>query len=575
MKSLQASLKESDEALRRVIAVIWGLDVTTLDDDEMIPALHDAMLEPERALRVWDSLDDEQRGALQTLISSGSGSGRMSLPMYERMYGEVRKMGAGAIEREKPHQNPATTAEALFYRGLIYEGFEQAQTGARPVVYIPAELVEALPTHKTAYDGLEESVPATDNAAPSEIEAVDSELIDEIVPADTSIVDDMTTLLAYLQINGGTVENGDLIEQDQTAIVAHCLHDTQDRMKFIFRLAISAKLIDVNEDHAHPRRAEARRWLEAKRSAQLKQLADTWRKTASFRDLWHVSGLHPEPTGWTYDPVLARGAVINFIRAHTPLGGWWSLEEFITAVKQIDPDFQRPSGDYESWYIRNDDGEYLKGFESWDAVEGALLEFYIMGPMHWLGMVDLAVDAARLTAYGRAFVTEEPWPNPPEDDEKIVIQDDGALLVSRKVPRIDRFQTMRFTTWVSPATGDGEPYSYKLTEGGMRRASEQGINASHIDAFLKRMAENTPLPPAITTLLDEGAPSTGGEVTIEPLTVLRTTSPETLDYIADTPALRRYLGARLGAMAVVVRPDQIDALRTALDEHGIRSEIVG
>ena len=39
-----------------------------------------------------------------------------------------------------------------------------------------------------------------------------------------------------------------------------------------------------------------------------------------------------------------------------------------------------------SWYIRNDAGEYLSGFESWDAVEGSLIEFYIAGPMHWLGL---------------------------------------------------------------------------------------------------------------------------------------------------------------------------------------------
>ena len=43
--------------------------------------------------------------------------------------------------------------------------------------------------------------------------------------------------------------------------------------------------------------------------------------------------------------------------------------------------------------------------------EGALLEFYLFGPMHWLGLVDVADDAARLTAYGRAALKLGPWPS--------------------------------------------------------------------------------------------------------------------------------------------------------------------
>jgi len=38
--------------------------------------------------------------------------------------------------------------------------------------------------------------------------------------------------------------------------------------------------------------------------------------------------------------------------------------------------------------------------------------------------------------------------------------------------------------------------------------------------------------------------------------------------------LRRYLGARLGDLAVVVRADQWEALRSALDEKGIALEVI-
>src|SRR5579859_5992190 len=40
-----------------------------------------------------------------------------------------------------------------------------------------------------------------------------------------------------------------------------------------------------------------------------------------------------------------------------------------SAVKEEEPDFQRPAGNYDSWYIRDaQSGEYLRGFESWDRV---------------------------------------------------------------------------------------------------------------------------------------------------------------------------------------------------------------
>ena len=166
----------------------------------------------------------------------------------------------------------------------------------------------------------------------------------------------------------------------------------------------------------------------------------------------------------------------------SPLDQWWSIDEFIEVVKQVDPSFQRPGGDYDSWYIRNDAGEYLHGFESWDAIEGSLLEYYLAGPMHWLGLVDLAEDAVKLTAYGRAFIGVTAWPAPPEQNEPITVRDDGVLLASRKVSRTDRFQVARFTSW----RGGGDPYEYKLDAKGLEQASIQGINTQQISTFLQR-----------------------------------------------------------------------------------------
>ena len=44
-----------------------------------------------------------------------------------------------------------------------------------------------------------------------------------------------------------------------------------------------------------------------------------------------------------------------------------------------------------SWFIRREGSEqYLRGFAHWEAVEGELLRYMIAGPLHWLGVTDIA-----------------------------------------------------------------------------------------------------------------------------------------------------------------------------------------
>lgn len=570
MRNLSATLHNTDPALLPILAQRWGVNIQNMNAAESIKALCDAMLDTERTERVWDGLDDTQRGALQTLLGSG---GKMTTAMFTRLFGQIRKMGAGAIEREKPHQHPASIAEALYYRGLIAEAFEQAAAGVRGIIYVAPDLAAALPVHKTGYtaEALEAAMPGSEGGAvvPASLEPLEE--VEGVRPADTTIVDDLTTLLAYIQLHAPALEGESLQEAAMETVEAFILTPDAGKLEFMLGLGISADLIEIQEGRAYTRRAEVRRWLSEKRAEQLRTLAEAWRGSRTLVDLWRVPGLHVEPAGWDYDPVVARAAVLEFMNEHAPKTAWWSLDEFIILLKEVNPDFQRPGDDYESWYIRNDAGEYLTGFESWDAVEGALLEYYLMGPMHWLGLVDLAEDAARLTVYGRAFLGSAPWPAPQETDEKIRIEADGTLFASRRVSRLDRFQMARFTTWQEA----GDPYIYKLDSAGIQRAADQGINTGHIAAFLRRMLDETPLPPATARLLSTWEAGPAASVSIEKVLVLRTTALETLDAIWNAPALRRYLGARLGPMAAVVRADQWEALRDALGAQGIEVEIYG
>jgi hypothetical protein len=76
-------------------------------------------------------------------------------------------------------------------------------------------------------------------------------------------------------------------------------------------------------------------------------------------------------------------------------------------------------------------------------------------------------------------------------------------------------------------------------------------------------------------MLDQWAKTGGANVWMEQMVVLRTTSPDALQTILDTPELRRYLGAALGPTAVTVRDGQEKELATALREHGILVDFEG
>ena len=564
MKNVLATLHDCDPGMLPALAEVWAVESKSLSNDDLIRLLQQAMLDPEKVEAAWDKLDEPARAALQLLVSSAQG--RMKVGQFERFYGEIRKLGRAQIERDKPHMQGKSLAETLYYRGFIGEGFDKVEENLLGFVYVPADLVEALPLHKTSYDVLALG-PEPDEGDLPKIGLIDD--VDEVNPADTSIVDDLTTLLAWLQINEAEVESERFTKAVRDIVKPYLLRPSEARLAFMLGVGASANLIGLQDGKAVPRRKEARQWLQAARAEQIRSLARAWLGSQQYRDMWHIPGLYPEDSGWSYDAAAARGAVMELLGDLLPEQGWVSVNDLVEIIKEFEPDFQRVDGDYDRWYIRNDAGEYLSGFESWDAVEGSLIEFYIIGPMHWLGLVDVGEDVLRLTAYGRAFLQLREWPLQTEARARIDVRNDGQLLVSRRVDRFERFQLARF----AQCKNAGDPFVYTIDAASIQRAAAQGITTQHIHGFISRQLVGKPLPLPIAKLLRNWQDGARTSVDFESLIVLRTTSEETLEKIFAIPALRRYLGARLGPTACVIREDQWQALRSKLGEHAIEVNV--
>lgn len=615
MPKLEHLLREHRELLP-VLAGRWGVKAAKRSDDDIISALLIAMLDPVRLESVYDGLDAKARGAIQSLVSAKPTKNQMMANIFTMMNGEVRKLGAGRIEREKPHENPASVAEVLYYWGLIgFTNLPGVGGALLKTAYIPDDLAAMLPTHKTSYsaavlttelgeddeidhgdDDEDEDEPAVEveaaapppvrqkpAAAPApepvvaETDAVRLTRLDGLDnprPAETSLVDDFTTLLAFLQVTSAQAEPlpyaARLDEAARKLLMPHLIVKDAARLDFALLVGVTSGMVEFHDGKAYCRRAEARRWLESPRSAQLQALADAWLRSTEYVDLAHVPGLTLEDNGYSGVPEQARREALRLMADLVPLDAPWSTDEFIARVFELNPYFQRT--EFDGWYVRGADDRYLRGVENWDAVEGALLDFYLTGPLYWLGLLTVGEGAVQFNAYGRAFMSREAFPSRPDPDERPILDGEGNLLVTRGFSRFERFQLARFTSWVKPPASPSEPYVYRVDAAGIQRGANQGIQTDNIDTFLRRVT-GAALPQYVAGLLGNWRGGAQTSVALERLIVLRTNSVEAMDAILKEPALRRYLGARLGPTDAIVRADQWEALQRALGDTGVEVEV--
>lgn len=582
MQNLYDALKILDTHHLTLIGNRWDVDVDDRDASTAAQQLTEVMLDPDRATKEWERLQDDERGALQMLMTvPGS---KMPNTQFSRLYGEIRQMGPDKRKREKPHLKPQGLAEVLYYRGFVHLAFAESKTGVQTFVYVPSDLAQAFPTRQVGYDLSKDApvdipdLPMLDDEEPMMGDVVLEEEPEHTQRPDTSIVDDLTTLLAYVQTHHIILEDG-FLPANARATLHQQFIGVQDerRLDLIIYLAVELALLHNQDGHLVNIRANVKTWLEASRTTQMQQLIEAWHRTSHYNELWNVPTLIPEYGKWQNDPRLIRETLRELIQ-YMATDGWVSLDGIILELKESEPDFQRPGGDYDSWYIRDAaTNNYLNGFESWDAVEGAVLRFTVLLPMFWLALVDLGnteaeefatANAFRLTAFGRAWVGRTNWPERADTPEPVTINPQGQIVFPRANSRYDRFQLSRFATWHSAA---GNDFIYVISTASLQIAREQGIEAQHIQAFLQRTTGQA-VPDELEKRLSMWQTGSASSIVLESMLVLQVDLPETMNTLWETPELRRFLGRRLGPQAVAVRADQAQALVEELKKRGFSTE---
>ena len=543
MPNFVESLQGKDLGHLKIVAGMWGIPLPGQEIHEAIQYLRNALLNGSSVDELVSKLTPEVKIALDDLCQH---SGRLPWAQYSRSYGEVREMGAAKRDREQPYENPVSPVEALWYRGLVARAFFDTPAGPVEHAYIPDDLLALIPGYQPG------NTPMLGRPA-------SAAEYSRIFVANDRILDHACTCLAALRM--GFSLPGLSISEAGEELVAGNMQS----------LLSAVGLLDEN---ARPLSEPVRKFLEAKRGEALLQLFSAWRRSDRINELRQLPGLISEGK-WENDPLHTRQEILGWLSS-IPHGTWWNLESFVAFIKLRTPDFQRPAGNYDSWFIKDKaSGDYLRGFEHWDDVEGKLIRYMISGPLHTLGVIDLGcleneqqVTAFRLSSWSKALMNNEVPRGLPIEKEPLAVRSDARLSARRLTPRSVRYQLARFCNWEKETP---EEYQYRISPASLTRARQQGLKVSQLVTLLNKYSKA--VPPSLVKALERWEKQ-GSEARLENMLVLRVATEEILQALRKSRA-SRFLGEPLGPTAIAVKPGAMEKVLGALAELGYLGELRG
>jgi hypothetical protein len=559
MPDLFHSLLKQDVGHLRIIAELWGLELESPKAEGALEELCASLLDPNLLAELIDSLPPEADSALTSLVHSG---GRIPWAMFTRKYGDIREAGAGKRDREKLYRQPASATEVLYYRGLLGRAFFDTEKGPQEFAYVPDDLLELMKEERGKKKEEDLDVVSESLGRPASPGEKGREIL-----ADDSILDDATTMLAALRMSRSDWQS-DLRLRDLLAsakLISPPLSGRETGHRTDCPIGRAEAGEGINAD-------AVKAFLEASRKEALIMLREAWMTSKTFNELKLMPSLVCEGE-WTNQPLETREFLLNLLD-EIPAGKWWSLNAFVRDIKQKYADFQRPAGDYDSWFIkRASDGQYLRGFAYWDEVDGALIKYFITDILHWLGEVDLSIveGTAEPTAFRVSSFTGEK-----EERGKVAITSGGKISIPRDAPRAVRYQVSRFCEWedVSRVAKRTEAkdyeYRYRITTNSLTKAKEQGLKVEHLLALLAKYSD-AGIPPALVKALKRWEVN-GTEARVETQVVLRVTRPEILEEMRKSRAAK-YLGEMLSPTAAIVKSGAIQKAMEVLMELGVMGEV--
>jgi hypothetical protein len=480
------------------IAEGWGVSLTDEQVPEILDRLVEEMTSEEMVEMVVRRLSDAEREALAFVAHTR----QVRAHVLVRMYGSVRRPGPGRLEWEQAWHNPASAAERLWFLGLIHRAYGLDEQYRGEVFFVPAEILAVLPPMSALLPVFQ-----VEPARPPRIVRDDAD----------ALARDAFVILSHVRNHDVRARKGVLARYELGKIRPRLSSDHPPRLGFLHRACEQAGLLRREEGLWQPTN-QAAAWLKLQALDRRHILFHAWLEDGDWNDLCLMPTVSCEDTGWRNDPTAARKSILTYV-SRCPTDTWLTVQSLVESIHQVAPDFMRPDGDYDSWYIRDiETGQYMMGYRNWDKVEGALVRYLLAGPLLWLGMVASGhaqqgglAESFRLTREGASILGlhtvgaaegtagSKKAGRPP----RIVVQANFQVLVPSALGWYDRFLLERFARWLDERSGEAR---YLIDAKSVAVALQRGITIQQIEAFLQR--------------------TTGGRVPAQVIRALRAWHPE-------------------------------------------------
>ncbi len=534
MPTFQTILQDKDLTFLQNIAFFWGIEISAPDDisaktflNETINKNHDQVLD------MVDSLPEDAGKAFYSILENG---GRMTWTKFARTFGDVRNMGPAKRERERPDLNPSSPTEKLWYRGLIGRAFLKIKDEPQEFVFIPDEFLSLVK-------------PQTSKIINVSVNSISSSLVVPKKFVNDNLLHNACTLLAGIRKGMHESEIQPFLQEIP--------------YRFIFGLLKTAKIINSEEQLD----TEATRlFLETPRKESILNLFNQWLSSNEINELLFLPELIVENKLDNNAKQIRIFLLEKIFEADT--SGWWKQNSFISKIKHEHPDFLRPAGNFDTWFIKKvESNEYLLGFDHWDQIDGQLIRFMLNGPLQWLGIIEngeLKEDksqTSRISKWGNDLWQKNipNFINQIEDKPKI--DSFGKIIISKNVPLALRYQISRFCEWEIPNHNE---YRFQLTPKSLIRAEKQGLNANQFLTLIQKTAGQ--IPPTIK-LVFENWEKNGVENCIKKETLLRVSNPEIIEKLNESNT-SKFIKEILSPTIAIINVGSINKIQKAIFELG-------
>ena len=555
---LRQLLYRTELRLLPIIASFWLHINTKPNYEELIRMLCAKMLDPVTQKAFFDSPDG--KGSIPALNRLLSRDGMEPVESFEEAIGPFRITGTDKILREKRWQNPISETEKLWFRGLIFRENRIIDDAVRECYILPDDIKQVL--YKL--------IPGDTISKSQSYETI---TVRPAIPSETKFVAPLyNTFSDFFTLSAALLRDG-------RELVFSGNDFSENFLNFTRILVINSFF---TESGAEADVESIRKFLIQNRTAARIHLIKSWRNSDSYNELCDSNELNVSSSP-DFDKKLPRETILHFIK-ELPSDIWWSINGFLETIKKIEPLFLRKCFSDNIGQIFDKDWNDLNGIGSWYQLEGAYIRFLLLGPLQWLGLVQIAYSDKQHTEASSFRInrdtvfylseSEEEFPSeailskPNLETAVPVVSGDGAISCSANVPRYFRYMAARYCDIDS---FKGDTLILRITPSSLTRAETNGLSRSSFLSLLKRFTGNR-LPNTLERMLGLSEQKIL-PATIYTATILTIPNEVVFSELLDTPRMEKWILQQINRTSILIDPKGIGEIRRFLMEREVFVDI--